>query len=205
MRKLFVLGLVVALALVTLVRPTTAAPSFQTVELMANLRGGAEEVPDPGDPDGTGMATVTLDTATNQITYNINVSNLTLPAAAAHIHEGAQGVAGPVVVPFDAPGADGVASGSVAVDAALIQRIQQNPAGFYVNVHTSDFPGGAARGQLAAAAGGTSAPAGDAAPTALPATGASSDPTLLLAGLALLMVGVGLVLRLSGRRREGIG
>ncbi len=201
MRKLSVLGLVVGLALMTLVSPAIAAPSFQNTELTAELRGGAEEVPNPGDPDGMGTATVTLDMAANQILFTINVSNLTLPAAAAHIHEGAAGVSGPVVVPFTAPGADGAATGSIAVDAALMKRIQQNPAGFYVNVHTSDFAGGAVRGQLAMS--GSAAPAAPAAPATLPATGASTDLSILLAGSALVLMGAGLSLRLNSRRRTG--
>jgi len=229
MRKLsgLLLGLAAALALVALARPALAAPLAQeNMELMAELRGGAEEVPNPGDPDGTGTAMVSLDMAANQITYTVNTTNLTLPATAAHIHEGERGVAGPVVVPLTAPGADGMASGSVAVEPALMQRIQQNPGGFYVNVHTSDFPAGAVRGQLmmasgeatpmptgeatpvptttAAPAGGTP-PAGGTTPTTLPSTGASDSAATMLAGLALLVLVIGLGLRLSVRRRNGTG
>jgi hypothetical protein len=82
----------------------------------------------------------------------------------AHIHRGAAGEAPPnnIVVPlFVAPGA-GVgptaATGCVATTPALATEISGNPAGFYVNVHTTEFPGGAMRGQLAAGP----APAGEA-------------------------------------------
>jgi hypothetical protein len=52
------------------------------------------------------------------------------------------------VVPFESP-ASGSASGCVqGVDAGVISDILANPAGFYVNVHNPDFPGGAIRGQL---------------------------------------------------------
>lgn len=210
MRKLAVplLGLALALALVTVGRTAVAAPASQTTELTATL-AGSEEVPDPGDADGAGTATVTLDMASNTVTFSMNVSNITLPAAGAHIHEGEAGVAGPVVVPLTAPGADGAASGSATGDAALMQRIMDNPAGFYVNVHTSDYPGGAIRGQLAAgaattsapAAAATPAPAGGSTPSALPATGADSGPMLPLAGVALLALLVGLGLRWSSRGR----
>lgn len=163
------IGLALVLALVALARPVAAAPALQTMELMAELRGGAEEVPTPGDPDGTGTAMITLDMGSGQISYTINASNITLPAAAAHIHEGERGVAGPVVVPLTPPAADGTVTGTAPVDAALMQRIQQNPAGFYVNVHTSDFPNGAVRGQLMMAgdtAGGTGGNAGTTGGTA---------------------------------------
>ncbi len=195
MRKLTIplFGLALTLALVGSVRPGVAAPSFAAMDLSAKLMGGAEEVPNPGDPDGMGTATVTLNSDSGQASFTINVSNITLPAAAAHIHEGARGVAGGVVVPLTAPDANGAASGSAAVDAALVQRMLDNPAGFYVNVHTTDFPGGAVRGQLAAAGG-----AG--APTTMPATGASDGVTMLIFGLALLALLAGIGLNWNGRR-----
>lgn len=196
MRKLMIplFGLALALALVGSVRSVVAAPSFAMMELSANLMGGAEEVPNPGDPDGMGTSTVTLNSDSGQVSFTINVSNITLPAAAAHIHEGAKGVAGGVVAPLTAPDANGAASGSAAVDAALMQRMMDNPAGFYVNVHTTDFPGGAVRGQLAAA-GGAGAPA------TMPATGASDGVTALLFGLALLALLAGIGLTWHGRRQ----
>jgi len=110
---------------------------------------GVAEVPTPGDPDGTGSASITIDSANSQLCYTLFVQNLTLPAQAAHIHRGAAGEPGDVVVPFDiAPDATGNAVSCVVVDAALLTEIAQNPAGFYVNIHTTDFPDGAVRGQV---------------------------------------------------------
>ncbi len=193
-RTLPFFGLVLALALIASFRSVVAAPSLATTQLSASLRGGAEEVPSPGDPDGMGTATVTLDSDSGQVSFTINVSNITLPAAAAHIHEGTRGVAGGVVVPLTAPDANGTATGSAPADAALIQRITDNPAGFYVNVHTPDFPGGAVRGQLAA-------PGGAGAPAMMPATGASAGVTTLLFGLAFLALLTGIGLTWNARRR----
>ncbi len=111
---------------------------------------GANEVPGPGDEDGTGTAAVTFDMTNGQVCYNISVQNIALPAAAGHIHRGAAGESGPVVVPFDVvPDASGNAASCVLVEAALLQEIAGNPAGFYVNIHTSEFPDGAVRGQVA--------------------------------------------------------
>jgi len=106
-------------------------------------------VPGPGDPDGSGTALVTLNPGQREVCFRIEVANITLPAIGAHIHAGPAGVAGPVVVPFVAPGADGTSSGCTSnVDRNLILAILRNPAAYYVNVHTTDFPGGAVRGQL---------------------------------------------------------
>ena len=110
---------------------------------------GAQEVPGPGDPDGKGIAKITLLPGYGTICFRIRVRALTLPATAAHIHSGDRGVAGPVVIPLGAPDAEGKAKGCVTdVDPALIRDIWMNPRSYYVNVHTSDFPGGAIRGQL---------------------------------------------------------
>ena len=87
--------------------------------------------------------------APGAVCFRLTVRNIKLPAAGAHIHRGAAGANGPIVVQFVAPGASGVSAGcTTGVAASLIQEIAANPAGFYVNVHTTDFPGGAIRAQL---------------------------------------------------------
>ena len=142
----------------------------------ATLQGGAAETP-PGDPDGSGSSTITIDMQARSVCWNITVQNI-MPATASHIHEGAPGTAGPVVVPLDTDGFQGSSEGCVQnQDAAVLQRIANNPAGFYVNVHTSDYQGGAVRGQLARAAAPNTAVS--------PVTPVSP---LLLLGAALLLV-----------------
>lgn len=116
---------------------------------LATTLTGAAEVPGPGDPDGSGSATIRLRVGKAQVCFTITVSYITLPAQAAHIHEAAAGQSGPVVVPlFVTPDADGTASGCVSASRALVKEILKNPEDYYVNVHTSDFPAGAVRGQL---------------------------------------------------------
>ena len=70
------------------------------------------------------------------------------PAAAAHIHEGAAGASGNVVIPLKTPDASGKSSGCATAARALVKAILADPAGYYVNVHTAAFPAGAIRGQL---------------------------------------------------------
>ena len=108
---------------------------------------GANEVPMPGDPDGMGMAHVTVNLGQMSISYELSVSDID-PATAAHIHLGAAGVAGPVVVALNAP-TSGSSSGTIMnVDREILKAIIQNPGNYYVNVHNAMYPGGALRGQL---------------------------------------------------------
>jgi hypothetical protein len=83
---------------------------------------GAAEVPGPGDPDGSGTVTLRLNPGQGQVCWEIQVSDITLPAIAAHIHEAPFGVAGPVVVPLFPPVPDesGFSSGCMSADRELI-------------------------------------------------------------------------------------
>ena len=128
--------------------PTTVLTAKKGGVKLSTTLTGAAEVPGPGDPDGAGTASIRLRVGQGQVCHSITVSNITLPASAAHIHRGAAGVAGPVVVTLITPDADGSVAGCVAAPRALVKEILKNPAAFYVNVHTSDFPAGAVRGQL---------------------------------------------------------
>ena len=107
---------------------------------------GQQEVPGPGDPDGTGTAKITADATTNQVCYDLTVQNISRPTA-AHIHKGARGVAGPPVVTLEAP-TSGAISKCMGVDKAIAAGIIADPSSYYVNVHTADYPDGAVRGQL---------------------------------------------------------
>jgi hypothetical protein len=103
-----------------------------------------------GDPNGTGSALLTVNHGKGEVCWELAVSDILLPATASHIHEAAPGIRGGIVVGLSAPGANGQSSGCRSdVDKDLLGRILQSPASFYVNVHTSDYPPGAIRGQLA--------------------------------------------------------
>jgi hypothetical protein len=108
---------------------------------------GAEEVP-PADPDGTGSAHLTLNSGTGEVCWSITASDITLPATAAHIHAAPAGENGDIVVTLSPPDESGTASGCAIADPALVKDIRKNPSDYYVNVHTTDYPGGAIRGQL---------------------------------------------------------
>ncbi len=108
---------------------------------------GAREVGNPGDPNGDGFASVIFDDGTAH--FYFNVSNTVEPSA-AHIHRGTAAENGSIVIDPSADFTDGVAVASVAVDDDLEREILAGPHRFYFNVHTSEFPTGAVRGQLRA-------------------------------------------------------
>ncbi|MGH9173917.1 MAG: CHRD domain-containing protein [Vicinamibacterales bacterium] len=142
---LVVCGLLFALAM-------TAFAADGGRPFSTSLTGEAEVtaagVPNQGDLDGIGNAEITLNPGLEQVCFELSAEDITLPAAAAHIHVGPATSTGPVVVGLAPPGADGTSSGCVDADRDLIKAIIQNPENYYVNVHTSDFPAGALRGQL---------------------------------------------------------
>jgi hypothetical protein len=109
---------------------------------------GENETP-AADPVATGTATFRVRAGQPRVCYSIAARDLSGPAAAAHIHRGAAGVAGPVIIPLRTPNAAGNSSGCAKAKKALVKSILANPGRFYVNVHTAEFPAGAIRAQLA--------------------------------------------------------
>jgi hypothetical protein len=71
---------------------------------------------------------------------------------AGHVHNALAGAAGPIVVPlFSGPATSDthiVQTGPIAIEALLAAAICAHPENYYVNYHTTPFPGGAIRGQL---------------------------------------------------------
>ncbi|UXI70225.1 CHRD domain-containing protein [Tahibacter amnicola] len=120
-------------------------PALVSAQSLQATLNGMNEVP-PADLDGSGTAQVTIVGTT--INYSISVANITLPPTAQHIHQAAAGVNGPIVVNLPGTWASGSLVGSTTASQPTIDAILANPAGFYVNVHNADFPGGAVRGQL---------------------------------------------------------
>lgn len=116
---------------------------------------GANEVP-AGDPDGIGWARVSIRPDEGTVCYVVKVKRLDA-ITAAHIHVGAAGTNGGVVVDLAILTADTKVTGNATrysdciegLDATLLTSIKENRAGYYLNVHTTVYPDGAIRGQLA--------------------------------------------------------
>jgi len=155
-RLIAILG---ALALVATLAGSATAANRPLVAVL----NGSNEVPGPGDANGRGVALirrVAVENGVDKVCWFI-VANKLAPATAAHIHPGAAGVAGAPVVTLGTPAkkSHGVGQGvemargctdpaTATYTDAQLDSIWANPSGFYVNVHTTEFPGGAIRGQL---------------------------------------------------------
>lgn len=126
-------------------------------------------VVNPTETGGSGSGAFTLDVTMSGGT--ITAANARFDASLTgyannsvviltHIHQGAAGINGPVVVdtgispaaPIPLVNGGGSYTRGVSplipVNPTLAQNIISNPAGFYFNVHTALSPGGVSRGQL---------------------------------------------------------
>jgi hypothetical protein len=102
---------------------------------------------------GSGFFSYTIEG--DQLCYTLEVRDLTMAPFAAHIHIGPRNVAGPIVVGLMTPPAatSTVSACITAVEGgdltpAELAAIAADPRNYYVNVHTSNWPGGEVRGQL---------------------------------------------------------
>ena len=119
------------------------------VALKARL-SATEEVPGPGVKDGVGAALINI--AGTKVCSELKATMGEKPLK-AHIHKGAMGASGPVVVdlmPSFKPGEAAQASNTcVETTADIAAQLIADPARYYVNIHSDGHPDGAMRGQLA--------------------------------------------------------
>jgi hypothetical protein len=156
MRRVFSLAIAGAFVLLF-----SAQAQAQTITFNAALSGG-NEVP-VVVTGSVGTAVVTWNTATRAGTYRVDVYNMPVGTTASHIHVGAPGAAGPVIINFTVP------AGGISNDYALSGTFGcsdvtvRAPQGInscddfeqalllnntYVNVHSTANGGGEIRGQL---------------------------------------------------------
>lgn len=113
--------------------------------LRADLTGAAS-VPGPGDPDGSARAILTSDEHGDEICFSLIPTNLAAPTG-LHVHQGAAGAEGPIVIDLTRPDTNST-RGCMAIPEGALERVVAAPGDFYVDVHTAEPPGVAARGQL---------------------------------------------------------
>ena len=131
-----------AAVVAALVPALALARSSGTTKFVVALVGGKYEVP-KGAPAGKGTATITI-SGTKVCWAYTSLTGISKETA-SHIHKGAAGVAGPVVVPL---GGAFKAKGCTTTTAALAKAIVAHPGAYYVNIHTVKYPAGAIRSQL---------------------------------------------------------
>ncbi len=120
---------------------TEATSATYTAELR-----GANEV-HQGDPDGSGLAEISFADELTRVCWDLsNLQNLG-PITGAHIHRGAAGVDGPVVLPLK-QATEGGWRGCSSDTSWVQQAFDEGLSNYYVNVHTVEYQKGAIRGQL---------------------------------------------------------
>jgi CHRD domain len=154
MRKtLAVLTFMVSALAIAVTSPASAAPAPLTPHTFT------VELSPSGDPDGSGTAELTVDLRSGTVCYDIIVTGIgepTEPAAGignAHIHSFSQGGAIAVDLDTEFVPVDGAEDTYQAIDCASAPRqdlvqVLLHPEDYYVNVHTTAFPGGAVQGTL---------------------------------------------------------
>jgi CHRD domain/Protein of unknown function (DUF3455) len=115
--------------------------------LVASLEGRNEVT--AGAPVGQALELIGIQG--NTLSYSVSWRGIGTPTS-ADIHAAGRGLNGPVVVSLfttpPVPGG-GFASGSVTVtDPTLLAALRSDPSSFYADLHTTEFPAGAARAQL---------------------------------------------------------
>jgi hypothetical protein len=129
--------------------PTTlTASSTCNTFAFSGLLSGTQSV--PSNPStARGVFNGTYNASTNVLTLNVVFEGLTGGnASAAHIHTGAVGINGPVIIPFAGfpASSNGTYSNTFTVPAAEIANFMAGNT--YINIHNGGFPGGEIRGQV---------------------------------------------------------
>ena len=149
MKKLVSILTAVAVAALAFAAISSARPAAAHFRLSTVLNAG-QEIPKQVVKNQSAHGTFTGTLVGTKLTWKLTFAKLTGPAAAAHIHAGAMGKAGGVVVALCGPCTSGM-TGTATVSASLLSTIKKH--GTYVNVHTAKNPNGEIRGQLVAKAG----------------------------------------------------
>jgi hypothetical protein len=119
------------------------ASMSQPMSTQQVVLSGSNEVPPVTTPaSGTGTVTINPD---HTVSASITVTGMT--ATASHIHEGAAGANGPVIVPFTKT-ADNTFAAPAGAKLTDSQYASYKAGNLYVNVHSAKNPGGEVRAQL---------------------------------------------------------
>jgi hypothetical protein len=130
------------------------ALTFAGTSVATAKPGGVRAIPLNNEQETTGADTgasgfFSYTVAGDQFCYTLEARDLSVPAAAAHVHLGPRNIAGPVVIPLVVgSGTSWTVQTCTTASPDLLDDIAADAGAYYVNVHTSTFAGGEIRGQL---------------------------------------------------------
>jgi hypothetical protein len=152
MLKLYAALAAAVLALTLIPVAYSKEPTRTTFVAFLSAENEVPPCPQGEETGARGVAIAQINEDTGEIKYRVVAVKLPGTIAGspgAHIHFGAAGDMGPVVQPLALTGRErGLVAAGAARNPDLAEAIVANPANYYVNVHTTVCPGGAARGQL---------------------------------------------------------
>jgi hypothetical protein len=136
-----VVALATALLVLALPLGAVSAESQRAFAVRLEL-SGENEVP-PAVSDATGTAIIVIVPATDMVCWKLSWEDAPGTVVAAHIHGPAQpGVNAGILVPLTVDPPMGCTTDSDA------DAIAADPGNYYVNIHSTEFPGGFLRAQL---------------------------------------------------------
>jgi len=141
MRKLLVV--LAALALTSCAAYQDKAPSWMPGSGAVSVKlSGAEEVP-PVNVPGSGSGTMRV---ASDGSVSGSVTTTGVEGTMAHIHQGAKGQNGPIIIPLTKQGDTYTVPPGTKLNEAQMKAFKEG--NLYVNVHTARNKGGEVRGQL---------------------------------------------------------
>jgi hypothetical protein len=186
MRRALLVGIAVLVLLLATQGPARAREAPDVLPLFAAVFGINVLGPDGdtvvGDPNARGALSM-VTPGPEEVCFGLNVLDMA-KVTAVQVREGSAEETGHVLLSLTpVPSSESPSSGCVSdVPASVVANLRAHPDRFYLNVATTEFPNGAARGQFF----GTP-------------TGGGSDWPLYVGGAGLFLVGIGIGM-FAGRR-----
>lgn len=141
MKRLLLIAAAAALASCAMYQDN--APSFLPGSGAVSVKlAGSEEVP-PVNASGSGSGTIRVN---SDGTVSGSVTTTGVEGTMAHIHQGAKGQNGPVIIPLTKAGDTYTVPANAKLNDAQMKAFKAG--NLYVNVHTAKNKGGEVRGQL---------------------------------------------------------
>ena len=141
------ISLLASVAVCALALSALSGAATKTTTWTAALSSG-QEIPKQVVKNANGHGLFKATVSGNTLKWKLTYAGLSGAATAAHIHMGAKGKAGNVLVPLcgTAPACKSGVGGSIPVTTAMKTAIKSHL--LYVNVHTAKNPAGEIRGQI---------------------------------------------------------